>query len=106
MQSLYRGFWEAGVTVDVLSPNADLTSYRLLVVPSLFMINQSAAAAIDEFVSAGGAAIVTYMSGIVDENLHVFEGAYPGALRDVLGLRVEEFFPLLRRGRLGGADPV
>jgi beta-galactosidase GanA len=38
---------------------------------------------------------VSYFSGIVDEHDHVRLGGYPGALREVLGVRVEEFFPLL-----------
>jgi beta-galactosidase len=48
-------------------------------------------------VTNGGVAIVTYMSGIVDENLHVHLGGYPGAFRDWLGVSVEEFYPL-RKG--------
>ena len=39
--------------------------------------------------------MTTYFSGIVDENDHVYLGGYPGALRDLLGVRVEEFGPLL-----------
>jgi ABC-type sugar transport system permease subunit len=38
---------------------------------------------------------VTYFSGTVDENDHIIPGGYPGGLRDVLGVRVEEFGPLL-----------
>lgn len=38
--------------------------------------------------------LVTYFSGISDENDHVRLGGYPGAFRDLLGVRVEEFFPL------------
>ena len=37
----------------------------------------------------------TYFSGIVDEHDHVRLGGYPGAFRDLLGVRTEEFFPLL-----------
>jgi beta-galactosidase len=37
---------------------------------------------------------VTYFSGIVDEHDHVRLGGYPGAFRDVLGVRTEEFYPL------------
>ena len=43
----------------------------------------------------GGHVVVTYFSGIVDENDHVRPGGYPGAFRDLLGVRVEEFAPLL-----------
>ena len=38
--------------------------------------------------------LVTYFSGIIDEHDHVRLGGYPGAFRDLLGVRVEEFFPL------------
>ena len=37
------------------------------------------------------------MSGIVDENLPIRLGGYPGAFRDWLGVIVEEFYPL-RKG--------
>ncbi|HET9633038.1 MAG TPA: beta-galactosidase trimerization domain-containing protein, partial [Terrabacter sp.] len=39
---------------------------------------------------------VTYFSGISDEDDHVRLGGYPGAFRELLGVRVEEFFPLGR----------
>lgn len=38
---------------------------------------------------------MSYFSGIVDEDDHVRLGGYPGAFRDLLGVRVEEFAPLL-----------
>jgi beta-galactosidase len=37
---------------------------------------------------------VSYFSGIVDANDTVHPGPCPGALRDLLGLTVEEFRPL------------
>jgi beta-galactosidase len=37
---------------------------------------------------------VSYFSGIVDEHDVVYPGGYPGALRELLGLTVEEFRPL------------
>ena len=43
--------------------------------------------------------LVTYFSGISDEDDHVRLGGYPGAFRDLLGVRVEEFFPLGSRAR-------
>ena len=49
---------------------------------------------------AGAHVLVTYLSGIVDEHDHVRLGGYPGAFRELLGARVEEFRPLLE-GRAG-----
>jgi beta-galactosidase len=45
-------------------------------------------------VSGGGTVVVWYASGIVDADHQVWPGGYPGALREVLGVRVEEFRPL------------
>ena len=42
--------------------------------------------------------MVSFFSGIVDSRDHVRLGGYPGAFRDVLGIVVEEFFPLRTAG--------
>jgi beta-galactosidase len=52
------------------------------------------AAAVAAAAEAGAQVVVTYFSGISDEHDHVRLGGYPGAFRDLLGVRVEEFFPL------------
>jgi beta-galactosidase len=48
------------------------------------------------FVEAGGTVLVSYFSGIVDPDDHIVLGGYPGVLRELLGVRIEEFFPLLQ----------
>ncbi|MFZ5850512.1 MAG: beta-galactosidase [Actinomycetota bacterium] len=90
----HAALWRAGVTVDVRPPEADLSAYRLVLVPSLYLVTDAAAANLRRFVAGGGHALVTYFSGIVDEHDHIRLGGYPGAFRDLLGVRVEEFFPL------------
>ncbi|NJP33416.1 beta-galactosidase [Micromonospora thermarum] len=92
--ALYGSLWRAGITADVVHPSADLSGYRLVLVPTLYLVRDAHAAALRAFVEAGGTALVTYFSGIVDENDHIRLGGYPGAFRDLLGVRVEEFFPL------------
>ncbi len=93
-QQYYRAFWNAGVTVDVTHPDTDLGRYRLVVVPTLYLVHDAAAAALRRYVDGGGSVVVTYFSGIVDGNDHIRLGGYPGAFRDLLGVSVEEFFPL------------
>jgi beta-galactosidase len=83
------------VTVDVVPPGTDLTGYRLVLVPTLYLCTDRTVADVTAAVSAGVHALVTYFSGIVDEHDHIRLGGYPGAFRDLLGLRVEEFHPLL-----------
>ncbi len=87
---------DAGITADVVRPGSDLSGYRLLVIPALHLIRDDDAAAIARAVEEGGAtALITFHSGIVDEEDRVRTGGYPGAFRDLLGIRSEEFAPLL-----------
>ncbi|MET7280625.1 beta-galactosidase [Kribbella sp. NPDC005582] len=94
VQSAHRQLWRAGIGADVIHPSADLTPYRVVVVPSLYLVDPAHAAALREYVASGGHVLVTYFSGIVDPNCRVFLGGYPGAFRELLGIRVEEFYPV------------
>ncbi|MBX7444670.1 MULTISPECIES: beta-galactosidase [unclassified Arthrobacter] len=94
VHALYKALWQSGITVDVVAPGADLSGYKLAVVPGLYLVREHESAALADFVRNGGHAVVTYFSGIVDENERVLAGGYPGAFRDLLGIRSEEFLPL------------
>ncbi|MEX1652522.1 beta-galactosidase [Streptomyces pseudovenezuelae] len=93
--AFYEALYDRHLTVDFAHPEADLSAYPLVVVPALYLMTGAAGANLKEYVEQGGTLVVSYFSGIVDEHDAVHEGAYPGALRDVLGLTVEEFSPLL-----------
>lgn len=93
---LHRSLTDAGVGVDVVHPESDLSGYDLVLVPTLYTVTDAAAARLREAVEGGATALVTYFSGIVDEHDHVRLGGYPGAFRDLLGIRVREFLPLRR----------
>jgi beta-galactosidase len=94
VRAFYTALWDAGVTVDFVNTSADLTGYALVVAPSLYLLGVDGARNLDSYVSGGGTLLVSFFSGIVDESDQVHPGAYPGALRDVLGLSIEEFHPL------------
>ncbi|MEU6714862.1 beta-galactosidase [Nonomuraea sp. NPDC046802] len=90
----HAALWRAGLTCDLAHPEGDLTGYRLLLVPALYLVSDSGAANVEEFARRGGVVLVGPYSGIVDEHDRVRLGGYPGAWRDLLGVSVEEFFPL------------
>jgi beta-galactosidase len=93
-RSIHRVLRAKGVTADVVHPATDLTRYRVVVVPALYSVTDANARAIAAAASAGAQVVVTFFSGISDEHDHVRLGGYPGAFRDLLGVRSEEFFPL------------
>ncbi|SDL70446.1 beta-galactosidase [Nonomuraea jiangxiensis] len=90
----HAALWRAGITCDLAHPEGDLTGYRLVLVPQLYLVSDSGAANLAAFVRRGGVALVGPYSGIVDEHDRVRLGGYPGAWRELLGVSVEEFFPL------------
>jgi beta-galactosidase len=94
VRDYYEALWNQGVTVDFARPDDDLSAYKLVVVPALYLVSDKAAAGIADYVRTGGHLLCTFFSGIVDDNDAVRLGGYPGAFRDLLGVRVEEFFPL------------
>ena len=90
----YEQLWRAHVQVDFAHPGADLSGYRLVVVPQMYLCREQWAKNLRDYVAGGGTLVVSYFSGIVDEDDAVYLGGYPGVLRDLLGLTIGEFLPL------------
>ncbi|MFG2132220.1 beta-galactosidase [Streptomyces sp. NPDC048751] len=103
VRSWYEPLWRSGVAVDFVRPDADLSAYRLVLSPSLYLVDDTGAANLTSFAERGGTLVVGFHSGAVDENCHVRLGGYPGAFREVLGVRTDEHFPLLP-GRTVGLE--
>jgi beta-galactosidase len=91
----YGALWRAGFTADFARPGADLSRYRAVFIPALYLVSDGAADSVLSYVDSGGTVLVGPYSGIVDEYDRVRLGGYPGAFRELLGVRVEEFYPLL-----------
>jgi beta-galactosidase len=94
VHAAYGALRAAGIGVDVVAPGAPLDGYRMVVVPHLHLVRDEHAAVVERFVADGGHALVTFFSGIVDEDDRVRLGGYPGAFREMLGVVVDEFHPL------------
>jgi beta-galactosidase len=94
MEEYYSRFWHAGITIDFAHPEADLSRYDTIVAPALYLMSEAATANLHRWVSAGGRLIVSYFSGIVDPVDRLPAGPMPGALREILGLWIDEFLPL------------
>jgi beta-galactosidase len=97
----YGPLFDAHVAVDIVPPTADLSGYKLVVVPNLYLMSAEVGARLTAFVEAGGHLVVSFFSGIVDEADRAYLGGYPAPLRTALGLRVDEFWPLDEGGSVG-----
>lgn len=86
----YRALKRLGLDVDVIDSEQDFTPYRLIAAPMLYMVKPGVAERLEAFVRDGGQLAATYLSGEVDENDLCFLGGFPGPLRKLLGVWVEE----------------
>ena len=87
----HRVFWEKGINCDIVSPKADLSAYRLVVAPMLYMTDRAVVENLKNYVARGGTLYGTYMMGTVDGNDLCWLGGIPaGELKDVFGILAEE----------------
>jgi beta-galactosidase len=95
----YEALRSNGVTVDIVAPGADLSGYAVVLIPCLYLLTDAEAAVISDYTASGGTVVVTFFSGLVDndDRLRVDPAGQkrPGAFSDLLGAWTEEFFPLL-----------
>jgi beta-galactosidase len=91
----YAALWPHNVAVDICSPNDSLAGYDLVIAPLLYLLEEPQAAAIEQYISAGGVFLTSYFSAIVDHSGKAWLGGSPGPLRRALGIWVEEVDPLL-----------
>jgi beta-galactosidase len=87
----HRALWRLGVGCDMPDMEADLSRYKLIAAPMLYMQRAGIAEKLRGFVKGGGVLIGTCFSGLVDENDLCFLSSAPNGLTDVFGLRAEEF---------------
>ncbi|MGO4928175.1 beta-galactosidase [Fundicoccus sp. Sow4_D5] len=90
VQHYYNALYKKQVQVDILHMDSDFSNYDVILAPVLYMVKEGVAEKLEKFVEAGGSFLTTFMSGIVDQSDNVHLGGYPGPLRKLLGLWVEE----------------
>ncbi|KQR51193.1 beta-galactosidase [Leifsonia sp. Leaf336] len=95
-----------GQPVDVSRASGPFGDHRVVLVPNLYAATAEQAEALSAFVAAGGHVVVGPFSGVVDHREQVHAGGAPGPLRDLLGVEVDEWWPLAdgahRAVELGG----
>lgn len=86
----YEAVIQNYVSVDVIAQTADFSRYKVIIAPMLYMFLPGTADKIRIFIKNGGTFIITFYSGMVNENDLAFECFPPFALNDVFGIKAEE----------------
>ena len=90
-EAYYKPLWEKGINVDIVGPHDDLSEYRLVIAPMLYMVDDETEENLTSYVSNGGTLYATYFLGMVNESDLVHLGGFPAkGLKDVFGIWNEE----------------
>ncbi|MGW9182262.1 beta-galactosidase [Agromyces sp. NPDC055661] len=83
-----------GHPVDTVRATGPFDAYDVVVVPNLYIADAAQATALADFVARGGQLVVGPFSGVVDATERVHDGGAPGPLRELLGIEVDEHWPV------------
>lgn len=90
VKNYYKALFAQNIPVDIIGCEDDFSKYNVIFAPILYMVKPDVDLRLGEFVKAGGSFVTTYFSGYADEHDLVVTGGYPGKLRRLLGVWVEE----------------
>jgi beta-galactosidase len=86
----YDALARQNISADIIGLETPLDNYKILFAPVLYMIKPGIKDKLTVFVRNGGILVTTYFSGMTDEHDLVTTEGYPGELRSLCGLWVEE----------------
>ncbi|MEV5541877.1 beta-galactosidase [Saccharopolyspora shandongensis] len=106
VRAWYEPLYTRNLPVRFVPPGADLTGVRLVLAPNLYLCEPDTAHWLARYVDGGGHLVVGPFSGVVDRDDRVHHGGAPGPLEDLLGIAVDEWWPLADGAvtRLAAAD--
>jgi len=91
MFSYYRALTQLGIAVDIVSPYADLSSYRLLVAPTLHLVDQTLVERLNGYAEQGATLLIGVRSGFKTSTNIVTDQPLPGLLRSLTSVTVSDW---------------
>ncbi len=80
--------------VDMVDATGDLSRYKILFAPVMYIVTQQQAERIRAFVRDGGTFIAGFRLGVKDEHSRIVDTPLPGLLRDVMGVELIDYQPI------------
>jgi beta-galactosidase len=103
----YSALFRAGVNADVVRKTDDLSQYRVVIAPHLYVLPDAVADNLVRYVKGGGVLLTDCRTGVKDETGLCHARTLPGKLSAALGITIEEYeaiAPEMDYAVAGGAD--
>jgi beta-galactosidase len=97
----HQAFAANHIGVEFYQTTDDLSRCRILIAPALFVCDEKQAARLTDYVQNGGTLVLTFRSGVKDENNVVINDRLPGLLQHLTGCTVEEYDALVSGETVG-----
>ncbi|HZG55399.1 beta-galactosidase [Paenibacillus sp.] len=91
LETYYRYFFDRSIAVDIVSPEADLADYALVVAPNLMMATEESVERLYGFVRRGGRLAMDFRAGAKELDNSISLKKLPGAFRELLGIEIETY---------------
>jgi beta-galactosidase len=92
LRPFYDALYRMNAEVDFVDPStADLSAYKLIVVPALYAASDAELDRLNAFAKAGGHVLYTFKSGFSNENVRVRYATQPGGIAEAAGVAYNQF---------------
>ncbi len=94
VRRLYTPLRRLGVNVDIVPLDADLSRYRVLVLPGWYVVSEGDVCRLRRFVEAGGTLVINPRSGVKNAHNVNLTAPLPGPFAPLAGVEVDDYDPL------------
>ena len=91
---LHATFTKYGLNVDIIGQRADISGYKIVVAPELYVTDEVVVKHLYEFTEKGGTVILTNRSGVKNRYNNCIMEQLPTVYRELTGIYVEEYDPI------------
>ncbi|MGH9618338.1 MAG: beta-galactosidase, partial [Bryobacteraceae bacterium] len=90
----YGSLWGGQTAMDLIDATLDLSRYKILFAPVMYVVSKKQADNMRNFVQNGGTLVASYRLGVKTSSSQIVKMPLPGLLRDVMGVTVEDYVPM------------
>lgn len=91
---LHNAFAGLGLNVDIIGQHEDISDYRIVCAPEMYVTDENVVRRLYEFAEAGGTVILTNRSGVKDANNNCIQAQLPTVYSRMAGCHAEEYDPI------------
>lgn len=80
--------------LDIVGPGSDLSRYKIVFAPVVYVLSEAQADRVRQFVKSGGVFVTSFRLGVKTESSQIVRQPLPGYLADVMGVTLEDYVPI------------